>query len=128
MGSHKVTITSDWAYSFLTMCHHSHRWIPPSLPPKLPPFLPHFECPVTINYPPGAGEHKLTNTVRHQKRFIAKEAHDCGVLIPHASVPHAGILIAIAFSSRKMAFSASTVKMNGAPTGISNLWPFTPML
>jgi len=96
---------------------------PPPPPPKAP--APHVELPVPIYWPPGFGQHKLTSTVKHQGVTIAQQDHDCGILIPHVSVPPVPLNIMLAliipFSSRKFAFSAGTVKLDGAAAAVGVL-------
>src|SRR5690606_25055389 len=99
------------------------------------PLYPHVEAEVMIHWSPGMAAHqnKLTGNVLHQGQRIALAGHDCGMRIPHVNVPIPpvnALLPDVLFkSSRKMLYSASTVKMNGAPTGTSDLlaFPTTPM-
>jgi len=131
VSKQKVSITNDVAvvpWSF-------HMFIP--LPPgAVPPVIAsHLELPSTIHWPPGhgLGQNKLTATVFHRGKTIAKSGHDCGALIPHVSVPPAPVnlllLTILPFSSRKMVFDASTVKMDGDPVGTSDLLAIpTPMV
>jgi hypothetical protein len=75
------------------------------------------------------GLNKLTGTVRHSTQTIALEGHDCGILIPHCPIaPQLNVCLAviIPFSSRKMMFSASTVKADGTAIGTSDLLSTTP--
>lgn len=105
-------------------------------PPTLHSFTPpatsgvHVEMPTPAYYPPGIATHKFAGTVFHYGLPIALEGHDHGNYIPHANAPpwppNPLLLLIIPFSSRKMMFSASTVKMNGTPAGCNNLWPPTP--
>jgi hypothetical protein len=131
VAKQKVTVTTDLCIVPMTV----HTYIP--LPPGVgaPAFLPHLEIPVPAFWPPGngAGLNKFTSSVFHLGLPIALEGHDCGILIVHVSVPvwptNAVFVLIIPFSSRKMMFSASTVKMNGTATGTSDLLSVpTPML
>lgn len=82
----------------------------------------HVEVPVPMRWDPGAA--KMTSNVFHQSRLIALDGHDCGNLIIHWALPpwppNPLLLIHIPFSSRKANFSASTVKMNGAPAALAS--------
>jgi len=69
----------------------------------------------------GPGLHRLTGTVKHKFVAIAQENHDCGFWILDHTVPPYPINQYEAsiwpHTSRKFAFAASTVKMEGEPTG-----------
>ena len=126
MGKHEVTIITDWTMPMASL--HSTFWTPPPPPPA--PVYPHFEFPVMCAHLPGYFKHKFTSTVFHQGLQIAKDGHDCGNGIPHLTAPPHSILLAwhLVWSGRKIMFGASTVKMNGDPTGISDLTGGCPML
>jgi len=103
-----------------------HAFTPPATGPT------HIEMCTPAHWPPGVGSHKFTGTVFHQGLPIVKDGHDHGQLIPHWNVspwpPNPLLLLIIPFSSRKVMFGASTVKMNGDPTGCNNFWVPTPMM
>lgn len=131
MSKQKVSITNDVA--LVPWSFHMFIPVPPAVAP--PVILSHLEMPVTIHWPPGhgLGQNKLTSTVFHRGKTIAKSGHDCGTMIPHVSVPPAPVNLLLAtiipFSSRKMMFDASTVKMDGDPVGTSDLLAIpTPMV
>ena len=77
-----------------------------------------FEMPTPMMWPPGLAlqQNKLTTTVFHKSQFIVLRSHDCGHLIPHVTIPSASpkLPLIIAFSKRKVMFSSSKVKANGA--------------
>jgi hypothetical protein len=79
---------------------------------------PCFEMPTPMMWPPGLAlqQNKLTTTVFHKAQFIALREHDCGHMIPHVTVPATNpeLPLIIAFSKRKVMFSSSKVKANGA--------------
>ena len=113
-----------------------HQGISP--PPALYPpntSLPCLESPTPMMWPPGRalGQNKLTATVFHKTQFIVLEGHDCGHMIPHLTIPPANLKLPliIAFSKRKVMFSSSKVKANGAQVGCTELGGapvFLPML
>jgi hypothetical protein len=96
---------------------------PPALTPT--PTAPSLEAAVPVMWPPGLAlqQNKLTTTVLHKFQFIMLEGHDCGYMIPHVTIPPTNLMLPIimAFSSRKVLFSASTVKANGTAIGCSQL-------
>ena len=127
-----VSIASDMTLPFVPPPITIHDYVPP--PPQPPPPVPlcmAIESPVAIMWGPGFAlfQNKLTTTVTHQALPLALDGHDCGYMIPHVTVPlnNLRLPIIIMFSSRKMAFAASTVKANGAAVGCSTLLLF-PML
>ncbi len=71
-------------------------------------------------WPPGRAldQNKLSDTVLHRMLPIALDGHDCGHMIPHVTIPPVPLNVLLPFhflfSSRKMAFSSSKVKANGA--------------
>ncbi|MFV9645337.1 MAG: hypothetical protein ACNYWU_05890 [Desulfobacterales bacterium] len=71
------------------------------------------------------GKNKFTDTVFHKGGFIMLEGHDIGPLIPDVTIPPTNIwyLKMWPLSSRKVMFSASTVKMQGKGTGCAAIWP-----
>jgi hypothetical protein len=113
-----VSITNDLAMPLIPIVMTFHDVV---LPPPAPP-IPSALCvepPVMMMWPPGFAlfQNKFTTTVLHKAMPIALDGHNCGYMLPHVSIPIVNILtpIQIAFSSRKMAFSAAKVKANGTP-------------
>jgi hypothetical protein len=84
-------------------------------------------------WPPGfaLAQNKLTTTVFHKMMPLALDGHNCGYMIPHVTIPPAPFNTLLTFqillSSRKMAFSSSTVKANTAQVACS-LMVFLPMM
>ena len=83
-------------------------------------------------WPPGLAlqQNKLTTTVFHKAQFVVLEGHDCGYVIPHATIPLANpkLPLYIAFSRRKVMFASSKVKANGAQIGCTELLgPHVPL-
>jgi hypothetical protein len=119
MGNQKVTTTDSQCTVYMVSMH---RCLPLPIP-----F--HYELSEPAFWAEGLSEHAFTETVVHRGLRIAKEDHDLGAWLPH--IPFAALNMVLPFevmnSSRKMMFAASTVRMNGAPTGCSNKWS-TPML
>ncbi|HVY48256.1 MAG TPA: hypothetical protein VHB21_20355 [Minicystis sp.] len=123
----KVSVSTDWTLSLMGAMPSQHPiWGPPPAPV---PAAPHVEPPATMAWPPGmaASQNKWSVTVRHLKKPIALQGHDLGTLIPHIVTPNGWLAVTMLLSSRKMNFSASTVLMDGAPTGVSSFWAPTPM-
>ena len=113
------------------MSVHDFAPIPPALAPPPSPAMPAIEPPVPVMWAPGFGlqQNKLTTTVYHKFMWLMLDGHDCGYMIPHVSIPPANLKtpLHIMFSSRKVMFSASTVKANGTPVGCAQLLLF-PMM
>ncbi len=113
-----VSITNDLAMPLIPMVVMTlHDVVPPMAPPI--PAAPCVETPVMMMWPPGFAlfQNKFTTTVLHKAMPIALDGHNCGYMLPHVSIPILNTLtpIQIAFSSRKMVFSAAKVKANGTP-------------
>lgn len=128
MGNQLVSTTQTMTIGIPAVAVYltRHAFTPPATGPT------HIEMCTPAHWPPGVGSHKFTGTVFHQSRPIVKDGHDHGQLIPHWNVspwpPNPLLLLIIPFSSRKVMFGASTVKMNGDPTGCNNFWVPTPMM
>lgn len=106
---------------------HSSAPIPPSPVPAGP--WPHTDIPTTQMWVPGiVTSNKFTTTVFHHFGQLTLDGHDVGYLIPHITVgpPSIQLPIVIAFSSRAMNFTASTVEANGA--GVSTAMPLPMMV
>jgi hypothetical protein len=119
MGNQKVTTTDSLCTVYMVSMH---RCAPVPMPA-------HYDLPEQAYWGPGASAHAFTGTVLHRGLRIAQEDHDLGAWLWHVPFFVMNILLPLEMmnSSRKMMFAASTVKMNGAPTGCSNTWS-TPML
>ena len=102
-----------------------HNGVSPPPPIYPPGFLPCLESPTPMMWPPGMAlqQNKLTTTVFHKAQFVVLRDHDCGHLIPHITIPPANIKLplTIAFSKRKVMFSSSKVKANGAQIGCTEI-------
>lgn len=116
-----VNLENDLTFGFSL-----HNYAVPTLPAVASP-LPAFEIIVPHKWEQGASKHALTSTVFHRGKTIAQDGHDAGQFI----ADEAGFLPALAngqypmlllSSARKVAFSASTVFMNGKPTGAAEKW------
>lgn len=105
----------------------THQGISPP-PPLYPPGSPLLclESPTPMMWPPGLALHqnKLTSTVFHKSQFIVVEEHDCGHMIPHITIPLANIKLPldIAFSKRKVMFTSSKVRANGAQVATTEIF------
>ena len=121
----KVSLMGDVCapWPALLTIHQGISPPPPIYPPEAP--LPCFESPTPMMWPPGLAlqQNKLTTTVFHKEQFVVLESHDCGYGIPHITVPPANLKLPliIAFSKRKVMFSSSKVKANGAQVGCTEL-------
>ena len=67
---------------------------------------------------------KLTTTVEHNGKSVVLKGHNCGPLIFDITIPPSNVAYAWIwpFSDRKITFSASTVKMDGTPTGCAQIF------
>jgi hypothetical protein len=96
------------------------------------PLTPTLELPVTVLWPPGAAlnQNKLSQTVLHRGLPVALDGHDCGYWILHISLPPVPFNtlegMHSLFSSRKMLFSSSAVKVDGAQVAC-HAYPLFPM-
>ena len=127
--SHHVSLESD-----LTVGITSHQFIS-TVPPLPTPVLGYY---FTIEYLayhgwlPGkwTGLVKLTKTVKHKKQAIVQKYHNCSPMLFHITLPifHLNIRYPIMMinSKRQIKFSASTVRGNIPPLGVSTL--VIPML
>ncbi len=105
-------------------------WVPPLPPSPIP--VPSFEIITTQMWTAGflLGKNKFTTEVFHKGVFICIDDHDIGPLIPDITIPfvNAYYVIMWPFSGRKIAFTASTVKMETKPTSCAQIWPPLPMM
>lgn len=101
------------------------------VPPPIPGFAFSIEMLCmqmwTLGYV--TGQNKFTTTVMHKQGPIVLEGHDIGMMIPDITIPPVNVYYAIMwpFSSRKIAFTASTVMMDGKMVGCSQV-AFLPMM
>jgi hypothetical protein len=113
-----ISITNDLAMPVIPLGMTFHDVTPPPPAPPIPA-APCVEPPVMMMWPPGyvLFQNKLSTTVLHKAMPVVLDGHNCGYMLPHISIPPANLLtpLQIAFSSRKVAFSASTSKANGKP-------------
>jgi len=115
----------------LTVGINTHYLLmPPAITTPTPVFA--IEMLTTQLWPPGyaAGQNKLTTTVLHKNMFMVLDGHDVGMLIPDLTIPLANQWYAVMwpFSSRKVMFSASTVKLDGTPAGCAGIVEGFPMM
>jgi hypothetical protein len=128
-----VSTQSNFVFPMLALFSTQHDFLAPPPAPTPTPIVPCIEIPVPVMWPVGFGlqQNKLTTTVLHKFQFIMLEGHDCGYMIPHVSNPPVNLMlpIIIAFSSRKVVFSASKVRANSTAVGCSQVAPIPlPML
>lgn len=133
MVSVSVTCTTDWCTPAPPASIHSCAPVPPMILPPPEGLLPHVELPIPMLWPPGMclGQNKITSTVTHRGRCVALDGHDCGYMIPHIPIPPVPVnlllfLSIIPFSSRKVAFTASTVSFDAA--AVACVKPYLPMM
>ncbi len=122
MGFMDITVNTNWDVSAGVLTHNV--LLPPAVPTPTPMISVEMLC--TMLWPPGyaMNQNSLTTTVMHMGSNIVLDGHDCGMLIPDITPPipvHYYYFISYPFSSRKIAFSASTVKMNGKPVGCAQM-------
>lgn len=102
---------------------NTHILVPPPPAPPVPVFVPSVEMIATQLWTFGyaLNLNKLTTTVKHKSVRIVIDGHDCGILIPDVTIPPANVYLPIIWlgSSRKIAFAASTVQMDGTATGLA---------
>src|SRR5262245_26197120 len=117
-----VNIASDRTNGFSV-----HYWSPPGIPIAVAA-LPSKEGDTAMLT--GQRVNKLTTTVKHSQETIVLDGHDCGRMIYDITlIPPNGMYYQIwPFSSRKIAFAASTVKMNGTATGCADITGFPPII
>jgi len=121
-----INISANFSTGILT-----HNVLsPPQIPSPVP--MMSMEMLATQWWPPGyaMNQNKLTRTVRHKKMSIVQSGHDCGMMIMDVTPPMPGNVwysVMWPFSSRKISFAASTVKMDGTPTGCA-FGPLFPMM
>jgi hypothetical protein len=134
MGTN-VSLVTDYAHAQSVSFHDALIMDkPPPAPPRPQPNMLHIEAPVPMNWSAGSAKHSYSSTVSHKGLHIVLEGHDCGKWIPHINIPpmppNLILPITMMNSSRKMMFSASTVKMDGTSTACSELvgLPPVPML
>ena len=105
----------------------THNLLLPVVPPVPPAPTAAIEMITTMLWTAGfvLGKNKFTDTVFHKGGFIMLEGHDIGPLIPDVTIPPTNIwyLKMWPLSSRKVMFSASTVKMRSKATGCAAIWP-----
>jgi hypothetical protein len=95
-----------------------------------------LDTPMPMLHPPGnmTGKNKYTTTVLHQGLGVIQASHDLGMMLPHVqlapAVPNFFTPLHIMFSSRKVMFSSSTVKVDKQFVGFAGVvgLPPTPML
>ena len=77
------------------------------------------------------GQNKFSTTIQHKQFPVCVAGHDIGILIPDVTIPFVNAYYTIMwpFSSRKMSFTASTVKFDGQPVACSQIAPIPlPMM
>lgn len=124
MSLFSVFVNTDYDISFGVLTHNV--LLPPGIPVPTPMYS--VEMVATQWWPPGfaMNQNKLTTTVKHVQQNIVLNGHDCGMLVPDITPPvlvQYWYAICWPFSSRKITFAASTVKMDGQPVGCAQLGP-----
>lgn len=112
-----------WMHNFLAPV--------PTPPPPAPVFA--IEIPATQMWTLGylTKKNVFTETVQHRFGLpIVLEGHDLGMMIPDITIPFVNAYYAIMwpFSSRKINFTTSIVKMDGKMVGCAAVVPPLPML
>jgi hypothetical protein len=126
----RVTINVVWDVSAGVLTHNVLA--PPVVPVPAPMISVEMICTQMWTLGFLLGQNKLTTTVMHKSVPIVLDGHDCGTMIPDITPPVMANLfyvISWPFSSRKIAFASSTVKMNGTPTACAQIGlPPLPMM
>lgn len=126
----RCTINVIWDVSAGVLTHHVLA--PPVVPMPTPMISVEMICTQMWTLGFLLGQNKLTTKVMHKSVPIVLDGHDCGTMIPDITPPimaNLYYLIAWPFSSRKIAFASSTVKMDGTPTGCAQIGlPPLPMM
>ena len=112
-----------WMHNFLAPI--------PTPPPPAPVFA--IEIPATQMWTLGylTKKNVFTESVKHRFNLpIVLEGHDLGMMIPDITIPFVNAWYAIMwpFSSRKINFTTSIVKMDGKMVGCADIVPPLPML
>jgi len=144
MPSAPICILNDLTMPMLFYSPHNYGPLPPfpPVPPPMPatPMSPApasaLDIPLPMLWPPGnlMFKNKYAPTVLHRYLGIIQAGHDLGPMIPHIQVLPAPnnffTPLHILFSSRKMAFSTSTVKVGGVFVALGGViaLPPTPMM
>jgi hypothetical protein len=144
MPSAPICILNDLTLPLPLYSPHNFAPLPPI--PPIPPPTPAvcmspvpasaIDFPMTMVWPPGnmVFKNKYSTTVTHKFLGIIQTGHDLGIMLPHVQVVPAPnnffTPLHILFSSRKVMFSSSSVKANGAFVAIAGVigLPPTPMM
>lgn len=126
----RVTINVIWDVSVGVLTHNVLA--PPAVPMPTPMISVEMICTQMWTLGFLVGQNKLTTKVMHKCVPIVLDGHDCGMMIPDITPPimaNLYYLIMWPFSSRKITFASSTVKMDGTPTGCAQIGlPPLPMM
>ena len=141
MPSAPICILNDLTLPLPLYSPHNYAPLPPLAPPipavcMSPAPASAIDFPATMLWPPGnlLFKNKYSTTVTHKHLGIIQSGHDLGIIIPHIQIVPAPnnffTPLHILFSSRKVMFSSSSVKVNGAFVGIAGVigLPPTPMM
>ena len=111
-----------------------HFYTPPGAAYPITP-APSIEVPTRMRWQPGEDKssHAMTTTVKHKGLRIVLAGHDCGWMIRDQALYLPWYLNGrnndmFLASSRKVSFSASTVRMQGADTGLVSYTADLPIL
>lgn len=94
--------------------------------------VPALEMIATQWWPTGyaMGANSFCEGVKHHDTDVVGDGHDLGMLVPDITYPPTNLWFPLQwlFSSREMAFSASTVEFGGLSPACSQLFPPLPMM
>jgi hypothetical protein len=124
MSLFTVFVNKDADISFGMLTHNT--LFPPAVPVPTPALSVEMVAFQKWLYGFVMNQNKLTTTVKHVGQGIVLSGHDCGMLIPDITPPvfvNAWYAVCWPFSSRKITFAASTVKMDGQPVGCAQMGP-----
>ena len=142
MPAAPVNILTDMTMALPMYAPHNFAPLPPPAPPPVPavPMSPGpasaLEPPLPQLWPPGNAvfANKYAITVLHKGMGIVQAGHDLGIMIPHVQVAPAVnntfTPIHTLFSSRKVMYSSTSVKVDGQFVALAGLMalPPTPMM
>jgi len=125
-----VPVPINIALNFSTGVLTHNVLSPPQIPSTVPMMSMEMVATQMWTYGYVMNQNNFTQTVRHKKMPIVQSGHDCGMMIPDVTPPMpANVWYSVMWpmSSRKISFAASTVKMDGTPTGCA-FGPVFPMM
>lgn len=113
------------------MATHDVLFVAPPAPPAPCPGSPAFELIAPFYWPPGAGSSKCTHSVFDLGSFaVILEGHDCGMMLPHLTVPlNNGLLpLTILMSKREVKFQSFYNRMDRKQVALAGAMSQMPLM